>query len=289
MDHLLEIEESAAGSFDRKPFYIRHHLAEHPLFALERLLKLSRGLRGDQAEFYSGDVPVYTSPEETPSTGLSLEETIRRIESCGAWVVLKNVEQDPEYRALLDQCLDEVGNVYGSALQGSSDRVGFIFISSAAAVTPCHLDPEHNFLLQIRGSKTIHVGDRALLAERELERFFTGGHRNVNLPEELGSRAAKFQLSPGDGVHVPFTAPHWVVNGDGVSVSFSITFQTPEIRRRAVVHKVNAHLRKTGVRPVPPDHSPARDAFKVLGFEALRKARRLVRSVAPGARPAVHP
>jgi JmjC domain len=202
-------------------------------------------------------------------------------------VVLKNVEQDPEYRALLDQCLDEVGNVYGSALRGSSDRVGFIFISSAKAVTPCHLDPEHNFLLQIRGSKTIHVGDRSLVAERELERFFTGGHRNVSLPEELGSRAAKFQLSPGDGVHVPFTAPHWVVNGDGVSVSFSITFQTPESLRKAVVHKVNAHLRKTGVRPVPPGHSPARDAFKVMGFEALRKARRLVRSVAPGARPAV--
>ena len=87
---------------------------------------------------------------------------------------------------------------------------------------------------------------------------------------------------------MPFTAPHWVVNGGGVSVSFSITFQTPESRRRAVVHKVNAHLRKTGVHPVPPGHSPARDTFKVLGFEALRKARRLVRSVAPGARPAVH-
>lgn len=288
MDRLLEIEEAAVPSFDRTPFYIRHRLAGHPLFSLERLLKLSRGLRGDQAEFYSGDVPVYTSPEQTPSTGLSLQETIRRIESCGAWVVLKNVEQDPEYRSLLDQCLDEVADVYGSALRGSSERVGFIFISSAKAVTPCHVDHEHNFLLQIRGSKTIHVGERSFVTDRELERFFTGGHRNVSLPEELGSRAAKFQLSPGDGVHVPFTAPHWVVNGGGVSVSFSITFQTPESRRRAVVHKVNAHLRKTGVHPVPPGHSPARDAFKVLGFEALRKARRLVRSVAPGARPAVH-
>lgn len=284
MDHLLELEDSAVRNFDRKPFYIRHHLAEHPLFALERLLRLARALSDERAEFYAGDVPVYTSPEQTPTTGLSLEETIRRIESCGAWVVLKNVERDPEYKALLDRCLDEVGEVYGSALQGSSDRVGFIFISSAKAVTPCHIDPEHNFLLQIRGSKTIHVGDRSFLAEGELERYFTGGHRNVNLPEELGSRAAKFELSPGDGVHVPFTAPHWVVNGDGVSVSFSITFQTPESRRKAVIHKVNAHLRKTGVHPAPPGHSPLRDAVKVLGFETLRKARRLVRS-----RPAVHP
>src|SRR5438445_8279600 len=165
MDRLLEIEEAAVPSFDRTPFYIRHHLAGHPLFSLERLLKLSRGLRGDQAEFYSGDVPVYTSPEQTPSTGLSLQETIRRIESCGAWVVLKNVEQDPEYRSLLDQCLDEVPDVYGSSLRGSPEPLGFISILSAKAVTPCHVDHEHNFLLPIRGSKPLHGDQRQLLTD----------------------------------------------------------------------------------------------------------------------------
>lgn len=287
MNDLLEIEESAAGNFDRQPFLIRHRLVDHPLFALERLVELSRRLRSDQAEFYAGDVPVYMSPEQTPATGLSLEETMRRIESCGAWVVLKNVEQDPEYGDLLNRCLDEVGAVYESTLKGASDRVGFIFISSAKAVTPCHLDPEHNFLLQIRGSKTIHIGDRSFLAEGDLERYFTGGHRNVDLPEDLGSRAAKFRLLPGDGVHVPFTAPHWVVNGDGVSVSFSITFQTPESRRKAVVHKVNARIRKTGVRPTPPGLSSMRDTFKILGFEAIRKTRRLMRSVTHGSGPTV--
>lgn len=289
MNHLLEIEERAAANFDRNPFSIRHRLAEHPLFALERLLELARRLPGDRAEFNAGDVPVYTSPAQTPSTGLSLEETIRNIETCGAWVVLKNVEQDPEYGALLNRCLDEVGDVLGSTLKASSDRVGFIFISSAKAVTPCHLDPEHNFLLQIRGSKTIHVGDRSFLAENELERYFTGGHRNVDRPEASRLRDAEFRLLPGDGVHVPFTAPHWVVNGDDVSVSFSITFQTPESRRKALVHKVNAYLRKTGMNPTPPGRFPMRDAFKVMGFEVLRKARHLMRRVAPGARPAVLP
>ncbi|HZI92709.1 MAG TPA: cupin domain-containing protein [Patescibacteria group bacterium] len=289
MSKLLDIDKSAAPNFDREPFLIRHHLENHPLFDLERLQKLSRLLPDDKAEYYSGDVPVYTSPEKTPSTGLSLQETIRRIETCHSWVVLKNVEQDPEYRALLNLCIDEVGDVYGPTLRGSSDRVGFIFISSAKAVTPCHLDPEHNFLLQVRGSKTINVGDRSFLAENELERYFTGGHRNVELPDDLGSRAATFRLRPGDGVHVPFTAPHWVVNGDGLSVSFSITFQTPESRRKAVVHKVNAYLRRTGVRPTPPGRSALRDASKVLGFEAIRRTRRLFRSLVPGVRHPVHP
>jgi cytochrome P450 len=33
---------------------------------------------------------------------------------------------------------------------GMCQREGFIFISSPGAVTPFHLDPEHNFLLQIK-------------------------------------------------------------------------------------------------------------------------------------------
>jgi len=35
----------------------------------------------------------------------------------------------------------------------------FIFVSSPEAVTPLHMDPEHNFLLQVRGLKTLHLFD----------------------------------------------------------------------------------------------------------------------------------
>jgi hypothetical protein len=37
----------------------------------------------------------------------SIDETIRRIEECRSWMVFKNVERDPAYRALLDTCLDQ--------------------------------------------------------------------------------------------------------------------------------------------------------------------------------------
>ena len=284
MSNLLHVEASTAANFDRRPFFIRHRLSGHPLFALERLIALARRLPEDNVAFHAADVPVYAPSERTPSTGLPLEETIRCIETCSAWVVLKSVEQDPEYRALMDRCLDEVGGIYGPVLKRASNRAAFIFISSAKALTPCHVDPENNFLLQIRGTRMIHIGDRSLLRERDLERSFMGGHRIVDMPD-LSSCAMKYHLSPGEGVHVPVTAPHWVVNGDDVSVSFSITFLTPKSRRKAIVHKVNAHLRRTGVRPTPPGASRLRDGVKVLGFEAVRSARRLLRSMTPGARP----
>jgi hypothetical protein len=276
----LELDDHAYAEFDRTPFTFRHNLAQHPLFDLDRLLALSRGLPGGCAEFYKGDVPVALRPELTPSTGLSLQETIRTIERCGSWVVLKGVERDPEYRALLDRCLEDVEDACAETVPEASDRVGFIFISSARSITPCHLDPENNFLLQISGTKTIHIAPHSLLAPEDLERYFTGGHRNVTLPEGFESRAGRFALTPGEGVHVPFTAPHWVVNGDDVSVSFSVTFQTPQSRRRAILHKVNAHLRRTGIVPAAPGRSRIRDTIKVCGFEAVRRARKLARIAA---------
>ncbi len=54
------------------------------------------------------------------------------------------------------------------------------------------MDPEENFLLQMRGRKTMHVWDRAdrsVLSELELERFFTGAHRNLGTVDELPAQA----------------------------------------------------------------------------------------------------
>ena len=277
MGNYMELESEAFTNLDRTPFPVRHNLAHHPLFDLDRLLELSRRLPPGCAEFNKGDVPVYVSPEQTPTTGLTLQDTIRTIETSGSWVVLKQVQEDPEYRSLLDRCLDDVEALSGETVDWMSDRVGFIFISSAGAITPCHLDPESNFLLQISGTKTIHIGDLSLVNPLDLERYFTGGHRNVSPPEEFESRAGKFTLEPGDGVHVPFTAPHWVANGEGVSVSFSVTFQTPQNRRSAIVHKVNAHLRKTGIDPAEPGQSRIRDTIKVCGFNAARRARKIAK------------
>jgi plasmid stabilization system protein ParE len=53
-------------------------------------------------------VPVTLDPAQTPRTGLSAEETLRRIEHCSSWLVLKNVERDPAYAALLEHCLADV-------------------------------------------------------------------------------------------------------------------------------------------------------------------------------------
>jgi hypothetical protein len=70
------------------------------------------------------------------------------------------------------------------------------------------------------------------------------------------------------------TAPHWVKNGDQVSVSFSITFRSRRSERRAQVYCMNAQLRRRGIRPSPFGASALSDFLKQLALRALRRSAR---------------
>ena len=269
------------GTFDaqfaRAPFLVPHHLSGHELFSLARLVELSKRLPAAQVEYNAGEVPVGLDPGRTPRNGLSPEETIRRIAQCRSWLVLKSVERDPGYRLLLEACLAEVRAASARLTEGMCDPHAFIFVSSPGAVTPYHMDPEENFLLQIRGTKTMSVFDRAdrsVVSEPQIERFFTGAHRNLEWREEFQRSARTFELRPGVALHVPFASPHWVQNGPEVSISFSITFNTRASMRTLHAHKVNARLRRWGVVPVPVGRSALRDSLKQLLSRTSARASR---------------
>jgi ribosomal protein L16 Arg81 hydroxylase len=152
-----------------------------------------------------------------------------------------------------------------------------VFISSPGSVTPYHIDHEYNFLLQIRGTKQISIFDRDALSEEEVERFYRGEHRNLVFDDRRASEGRTFELSPGDGVHVPVNAPHYVKNGPAASVSFSITFRTPDGDRRSAVYRVNERMRSLGIQPRPVGKQPLVDRAKYLGYALYKRAQRLAR------------
>ena len=278
MGTLLDIDPATfAANFDQKPFRISHRLADHPLFALARLVELSRSLPAASVEYNAGRIPINMDPNQTPRTGLGIEETIRRIEEHNSWMVLKFVEQDAAYGALLAECLEDV-HVYSEPLRpGMCMPQGFIFISSAHAVTPYHMDPEHNFLLQVRGDKLMAVfngRDRDLVGEEALERFYRGASRNMPFKDEYEAKALRFDLRSGEGLHVPVTYPHYVKVGTSYSISFSITFRTPDLDRRALLYALNGGIRSQGYAPRPIGQSVLRDFAKHQAARALRRVSR---------------
>ncbi len=258
------------SDFNRRPFQIKHDLVGDPAFTLERLVELAAKLPPSLVEYNAGDLPLTQDPTKTPQTGLSIEETIRRIVDCKSWMVLKRVEQDPTYKKLLDDCLDQVAPLAPEMRR----RQGFVFISSPGSVTPYHIDHEYNFLLQIRGTKHMTIFDPAVLSEEAIERFYRGEHRNLIFDQSHTDKSKTFVLQPGDGVHVPVNAPHYVLNGTEASVSFSITFRTPEGDRRSAVYQVNDKLRSCGLSPRPVGKTPILDRAKYIGYAAYERVQK---------------
>jgi hypothetical protein len=273
--------EAFAAHFHHTPFLVSHGAGpDHPLFRLPRIIELARTFPEEFVEYNAGKLPVSIDSRLTPRNGLSIEETIRRIEEHCSWMVLKRVEQDSDYRNFLDTCLDEVQHLAKAIDPGMSDRAGAVFVSSPGAVTPYHLDAEYNFLLQIRGTKTIHVfdpNDPEILSELKKEEHGGVGvvHRNLVFKDEYQKKAMTFELTPGTAIHVPPLAPHWVQNGPAVSISFSAGFLTERSDRHACIREVNRRLRRLGLPPSPPGVSPWRDRVKCQTFRAWRKVARL--------------
>jgi hypothetical protein len=161
-----------AGQFEREPFAVRHRLTDHALLQLPRLIELATVLPESSVEYNQADLPIEQEYLATPRNGLTIDQTMRQIEDCKSWMVLKNVERDPQYKALLDECLEEIAPHVRTMSPQLEHREAFVFVSSPQAVTPYHCDPEHNFLLQIRGNKVMTIfdrGDPRAISERHME------------------------------------------------------------------------------------------------------------------------
>jgi hypothetical protein len=266
------------GLYPHKPGLIRHGLGGHELLSLEALVELSQRIRPVDSEYNRGDLPIGLDPSAIPANGLTAAETIRSIEHCGSWMVLKFIEQDPAYRALLHDSLAPLAPLVGQVTGEMMKMQGFIFISSPGAVTPFHFDPEHNILLQIRGRKTMTVfpaGEEALAPGERHEEFHKGGHRNLAWSDSFAPLGDAFELAPGDSIYVPVKAPHWVKNGPEPSISLSITWRSEWSYDESYARGFNRLLRKAGLKPDPPRPFPHRNLAKSVAYRAICKALRV--------------
>jgi hypothetical protein len=272
--------DAIRAQFERVPFMINHTLCSHPLLQLPRLVELAAALPESSVEFNHADIPLNQEYLKTPRNGLSIAETLHQIEHCRSWMVLKNVEHDPAYRQLLLDCLSPLRPCTEPVAPGMCLPEAFIFVSSPRAVTPFHCDPEHNFLLQIRGSKQMGVFDREnskVVTQLQLEEKANGAHRNLPFTEDMHRHEKLFHLRPGTGVHVPMHCPHWVRVDDVVSVSFSVTFRSRVSARRDAVLRINSRLRRFGFEPAKPDRHVWNDELKFFADKVIIRAARALR------------
>ncbi|MFM5885476.1 MAG: cupin-like domain-containing protein [Novosphingobium sp.] len=259
------------------PAKLRHGLVGHRLLTLDALADLAQALPADSIEYNPGDLPIGIAPEDVPSPQLGVIDTIRRIGDAGSWVALKRIEQVSEYAELLRDTLGELAEIVVPRTGPMLQLEGFIFITSPGGVTPFHFDPEHNILLQIAGAKTMTVfpvENEHLLSAEAHEQFHLGmHHRNLPWDEDFAALGTPIALTPGEALHVPVKAPHWVKNGDQPSVSLSVTWRSEWSYAEADARAFNHVLRGIGLHPKSPGAYPAQNRAKALAYRAIRRVR----------------
>lgn len=262
-----------AQSYPETPHTLRHALDRHPLLDLEALADLAESLPPTSIEYNRGDLPIGID-DKPGATGLSIGETIRSVGEANSWAALKNIEQAPAYEALLMDLLNELRDQIEAKTGAMLTPQGFIFISSPNAVTPYHFDPEHNILLQIKGSKAMTqfpAGDARFAPDEVHESYHTGGPRELKWDDALLEGGQALAIGPGDAVFVPVMAPHFVKNGPQSSVSLSITWRSEWSYAESEARALNHMLRQRGISPRAPGRWPANNAAKSFTFRALRK------------------
>lgn len=270
------VDRSAfAASFPMQPFSLRHQLAGNPLFTLPKIVDLVRHLPADSIEYNSGDAAIGQDAKETKFIDLDPEEVVRSIETAGAWMVLKRVEQHPAYRAVIEDCLNALARAHGHANleeAGFEDIRGFMFVSSPNATTPFHVDAEDNIFVQIHGDKFFTICDNrdgSVVSDDAIEHSITK-HRNVSYSPDFEKKSVCYSLKDGDGVFVPYLWPHWVRTGSQYSISMAVTWKTKAVMRKNDVFVVNSLLRRFGMPQAAPWRNPALDTAKLVAFRAVK-------------------
>jgi hypothetical protein len=272
-------------NFNRVPHEVQHTLASNPLFQLPALAELAQRVASREHPHHpKGDIHVdYKDPNGRSGFDLrtasksELAEVVKQIESGQTWIILKHIEREPGYREVFEACICDILGLTGKKiLKDIKWFEAIVFITSPNRVTDYHIDRECSWLLQIHGDKEIHFFDRAdkdVLPDEELERYWAVSNMSATYKPEFESHAIVYKMRPGTGVHSPVNTPHWLQNGDNVSVSLSINLQFHESAWENLF-RANYYLRRAGLTPASPGSRPLADKIKRRAYTTVQDLQR---------------
>jgi hypothetical protein len=270
-------------NFDAAPFQFRHNLHEHSAFQLGALLKAAERLakaKHNKSHYESGE-PDRNAWFGARPEGTTLVQALAEIESGKNWVILKRIHEDAVYGGILKRIIPELSTLTAVDMaKAFYDPTMTIFVTSPGRITPYHMDGETNFLAQIHGEKRAYLYDGNapdVLTQQQMELYWTGKLPKINYPGTMPFGQWQYCLKPGNGVFNPACFPHWLQNGNGVSVSVSMNFKR---RHNAAIgaHRMNKYLRRLGMNPTAPGVSPGVDRAKEATFGRLYLAAEATRN-----------
>ncbi len=264
-----------AVPIDQEPRKFGHKLTSHPAVSLENISRLILAHPKNKVVYSKGllkNGDDFENAQHEHGNGMSIEQTIETIRVSNSYIYVVSPELDPSFSDLHRELVADVETVMKQQGLGSAaiDTSLHLFIASPNAFTPFHIDRYSTILMQARGSKEVCIfpsWDERVVSSPDREQYLAYSKTKLPWAPEMDAHATRFDFSPGESVHIPFVAGHYVRNGsEDVSISLSITFNTNQSmawRRTIAFNRVaRPHLEKLGASPALVGASPWRDAAK---------------------------
>ena len=268
-------DEFGAVPIDQEPRKFGHKLTGHPALSLENISRLILAHPKERVAYSKGllkNGDDFENARYEHRNGLSIEETIETIRTSNSYIYVVSPETDASFKDLHRSLVADVEVVMKKRGLGEKaiDTSLYLFIASPNAFTPFHIDRYSTILMQARGSKEVSIfpsWNENVVNSPNREQYLH--YLNTKLPWDPKNDplAKRFDFSPGEAVHIPFVAGHYVRNGaSDVSISLSIVFNTDQSmawRRTIGFNRVmRPILKRAGMTPTPVGERPLLDAAK---------------------------
>jgi len=260
----------------------------HPALELENLAKVIPSLPSEYVKYSKGlmrNGDDFEKCDVHHRSQMSLAETIECMRTSDSYVMVRSPQIhesfQPVFRDLSGDVEHLLRQMFGHRQRLLIDPRLYLFIASPGSHTPFHIDRNSTMLLQFRGSKQVVLFPRwePLVVSDEAREAYAA-YENTKLPwtEAKEVHGQRFDFQPGEGLHIPFIAGHYVQNGlDDVSISMSIIFNTPESQAQLDALQFNHKVRGMGLHPAAVGRNEKRDRLKSVLWRARRKVRHTLR------------
>jgi len=248
MAWITETGQESGAKFGQDLVNIKHRMGDSGLFTDEALARL---IDSYPREYYMLTTMTPQGTRKVWRNGdkgnLSGAEVLQAIKDGQLWLCLRRFDiVAPMYHQIVQDAFAEM-EASNPALK-TFKHESSLLISSPGARVFYHMDIPMIALWHLRGRKRVWVYDaenKTHLPDSSVEGVvLRETEEEIAYDPEWDKDARAVDLEPGQAVSWPLNAPHRVDNLDGLNVSITTEFFTPEARRKYGVYYANGFARR---------------------------------------------
>jgi hypothetical protein len=248
MKQWIDLAPEEAQKFGSEQVTLKHNMADSGLFTDEALADL---IDRYPREYYmlttmskTGEKKIWRNGDKAKMPGKDVLESLKTGQ---VWLALRRFDiVAPEYQKIIDESMDQL-EATNPGLKATK-RDSSLLISSPNARVFYHADIPMICLWHLRGRKKVWLYDadnKNHLPDTRMEGIILREtEEEILYKEEWDKDAEPVILEPGNAVSWALNTPHRVDNLEGLNVSITTEFFTPEAKRKYGVYFTNGYLRR---------------------------------------------